>query len=88
MAEEMLDTILVVATGTDAEGETYRKPMRVQRRHWKKLGGLKDILTAEQGLAVWLRKRDKRYGSDLRITFAREENIPKSELAVRPDIDE
>ena len=86
MAEAVIHTVLVLAEGTDPDGEDYRIPYRLFRRHWKKLGGLKDEQEGERNFAAWLRKRDKTKGEDLRITFLRYEDTTQGQIAVEPEV--
>ncbi len=83
-ADPKIHTVLVVAEGTDADGEDYKTPYRLFRRHWKKLGGLKDIQEGERNFTDWLLKRDTSKGTDLRVTFIRYEDTTQSQIAVEP----
>jgi hypothetical protein len=84
MAETSASTVLLKATGTYVGGEEYDYPLRVQATHWRQLGGKASIEKGEKGVAQFLRLRDPRLGSDLRITYLRDENVKASEMKVRP----
>lgn len=76
----LIDTVIVKATGTYADGEKLNKVYRVPKHLWKK--ELKDVA----GLAAWLRERDPRLTDDLQLAVVREEETPEDQLKVKPEL--